>query len=101
MPMDNISLAIKINLKNLLVRLAEKQPDERQRPFGKFNTLIAFVSKISEKDLIADVNLLKEITQFAEKGVVDKNWHMRSAAFYLFKAYLQTIKHLKKLPKLE
>jgi len=84
----NMPSKIKIDLKKLLLRLAEKQPDVIQQQLQKFTILTLFVESISDGDMKnGGTDLMysfEEATQAAEKGIVNLDYDVRSSALVLF-----------------
>ena len=83
-------LKTKISIKDLLLRLADNQPDATQRQNLKLSILNAFVHKLSNDEAMRiGSNILKELVQAATQGIEDQNHKIRLLALSLFRALVE------------
>ena len=73
-------------IKDFLVRLAEKQPDVRQRQVVKREILKFIVANLNQNDCIYSVNLFNDATQAAVEGINDSDLDVRVLSQELFGA---------------
>ncbi len=83
---NTTSLTIKMVIKDFLVRLAEKQPDVRQRQVVKREILKFIVANLNQNDCIYSVNLFNDATQAAVEGINDSDLDVRVLSQELFGA---------------
>jgi hypothetical protein len=90
---DATPLKIKIGIKDLLLRRAEKQPDVEQQQTQKINSLKFFIEKLSSDDIqnggITVANFLVEAPQIAAKGIASQGYHVRRVSLGLFNLLLE------------
>lgn len=84
-----VNIKTKINIKDLLLRLAEKQPNTVIKQNMKWRILILFVQSLSFNDITANNIDIKEVVQMAEKGFMNHDIDVKISALSLFEALFE------------
>jgi len=84
---NDTPLLMKIRIKDLLLQLAERQPDDLQKHLLTLKILTLFVNRLSDKDVSSSdtTNLFKDIIQVAAKSMMHKELAVQGSALSLFR----------------